>query len=84
MRNPKKNAKIAAIIMGLGAAIAIIGGLTSKSYDLNLCFWIGFGTIVAGIADYLLTVRCPECGHLLAGYRPFPEVCPNCHKQFEK
>lgn len=82
--NPKKNAIVSWLILGMGAFLAVIGAMTTKEYRVNLCLLIDALVIVGGIVYHLIMVRCPYCGHSLAGYRPIPEKCPKCHKQFVK
>lgn len=82
--NPKKNAIVSWLILGMGASLAVISAMTTKEYRVNLCLLIGALVIVGGIVYHLIMVRCPYCGHSLAGYRPIPEKCPKCHKQFVK
>ena len=82
-RNPEKNLIISWLVIGIGTMFALIGAMTMREYKVNLCLVIGFLVIVAGIVYHLLTVRCPYCGHSLAGYRPLPNECPECHKIFE-
>ena len=45
--------------------------------------WIVIGglLVIGGIVYHLAMVRCPYCGHSLAGYRPIPKECPCCHKK---
>ena len=74
---PERNILYSWIIMGVGALIAVVG-------RTNLWVWIGLAVIVVGIIYHLVTVRCPYCGFMLAGYRPVPKVCPQCHKAFEE
>ena len=82
-QNPKKNSVLSWIVIGIGALLAIIGAVTSQEYTLNLWILIGFLAIIAGIVCQFVMVRCPNCGHSLTGYRPFPKECPKCHKKFE-
>lgn len=79
---PKKNSIISWIIIGIGSLLAIIGAMITQEYKVNLWLTIGFLVIVAGIIYHLVMVRCPYCGHSLAGYRPLPKDCPKCHKMF--
>ena len=81
--SPKKNSIISWIILGIGALLAVIGALTTQEYRVNLCLIIGGLIVVAGIDYHLVWVRCPYCGHSLAGYRPLPDQCPKCHNTFE-
>lgn len=83
-RNPKKNLIISWIIIGIGTLFALIGAMTVQEYKVNLCLVIGFFIIIAGIVYHLVMVRCPYCNHSLAGYRPLPKKCPECHKTFEE
>ena len=81
--SPKKNSIISWIILGIGALLAVIGALTTQEYRINLCLIIGGLIVVAGIVYHLVWVRCPYCGHSLAGYRPLPDQCPKCHNTFD-
>ena len=81
--NPEKHLIISWSILGIGALLAIIGAMTTQEYKINLCLMIGILVIVGGIIYHLVMVRCPYCGHSLAGYRPLPKECPKCHKSFE-
>ena len=85
MRNesPEKNSVISWIILGIGALLAVIGAMTTQEYRVNLLLIIGGLIVLCGIAYHLIMVRCPCCGHSLAGYQPIPKECPKCHKQFE-
>ena len=69
--------------MGTGALLAVIGALITNDYKVNLLVWAGLFVIVVGILYHLAMVRCPFCGHSLAGYRPIPKACPKCDKSFE-
>ncbi len=82
-RTPESNSIISWIIIGTGTLFAIIGAMTVQEYKVNLWLTIGFFIVVAGIIFHLAMVRCPYCGHSLAGYRPIPKSCPKCHKTFE-
>ena len=82
--NPKKNSIISWIILGIGAFFAVIGAMTTQDYKVNLLLIIGGLIVVVGIVYHLLLVRCPYCGHSLAGYRPLPDECPKCHNTFER
>ena len=82
-RTPEKNSIISWIIIGIGTLLAVIGAMTTQEYKVNLFLAIGFIVIISGIIYHLLMVRCPYCGHSLAGYRPLPKNCPECHKTFE-
>ena len=81
--SPKKNSIISWIILGIGALLAVIGALTTQEYRVNLCLIIGGLIVIVGIVYHLVWVRCPYCGHSLAGYRPLPDQCPKCHNTFE-
>ncbi len=83
-QNPKRNAVISWIIMGIGALFAVIGAGTAGEYQLNGWLWMGFLTVIAGMGYHFARVRCPFCGHSLAGYRPIPKECPNCHRRLEE
>ena len=82
--SPEKYSSISWIIMGIGALLAVIGAMITRKYRINIWIIIGGLIIVCGIAYHFIMVRCPYCGHLLAGYNPIPKECPMCHKQFEK
>ena len=81
--SPKKNSIISWIILGIGALLAVIGALTTQEYRVNLCLIIGGLIVIVGIVYHLVWVRCPYCGHSLAGYRPLPVQCPKCHNTFD-
>ncbi len=83
-RTPKKESVISWIIIGIGALLAVIGAVITKDYKMNLLVWSGLFVVIAGVAYHLLMVRCPFCGHSLAGCRPFPKVCPECNKKFDE
>ena len=83
-RTPKKESVISWIIIGIGALLAVIGAVITKDYKVNLLVWSGLFVVIAGVAYHLLMVRCPFCGHSLAGYRPIPKVCPECNKKFDE
>ena len=84
MRNksPEKNITVSWIILGIGALLAVIGAMMTQEDRVNLLLVIGGLIVVSGIAYHLIMVRCPYCGHSLAGYRPIPKECPKCHKHF--
>jgi len=82
--SPKKNSVISWIIIGIGALLAVIGAMITREYKVNLLLIIGGLIVVVGIVYHLVLVRCPCCGHLLAGYRPLPDECPKCHNTFER
>jgi len=83
MRNktPEQNLKISWIMIGVGALLALIGAAITQDYRVNVFVVIGAMVIFVGIAYHLITVRCPYCGHSLAGYRPLPEICPKCNRK---
>lgn len=81
--NPKKNSVISWTMMGIGVLLAVAGAVTVQEYKLNFWLLLGFLVVIAGIIYHIVMVKCPYCGHSLAGYRPFPEECPKCHKKFE-
>ena len=82
--SPKKNSFTSWIILGIGALLAVIGAMTAQDYRINLLLITGGIIVVVGIVYHLVMVRCPYCGHSLAGYRPLPDQCPECHKTFER
>ena len=82
--SPKKNSIISWIILGTGALLAVIGAMTVQEYRINSLVITGGAIVVVGIVYHLVMVRCPYCGHSLAGYRPLPDQCPECHKRFER
>ena len=82
--NPEKNSNISWIILAIGALLAVIGTMTTQQHKVNLLLIIGGLIVVLGIVYHLLFVRCPYCGHSLAGYRPLPDECPKCHNTFER
>ena len=82
--SPKKNIGTSWIILGIGALLAVIGAMTAQDYRINLLLITGGAIVVVGIVYHLVMVRCPYCGHSLAGYRPLPDQCPECHKTFER
>ena len=84
LQHPKKSSYISWIIMGIGTLLALVGAMMTREYRLNLCLFLGLAVIVGGIVYHLMMVRCPHCGHSLAGYSPLPRVCPKCEKYFDK
>ena len=82
--SPKKNSIISWIILGIGALFAVIGAMTTQEYRVNLFLIIGGLIVVVGMVYHLVWVRCPYCGHSLAGYSPLPDECPKCHNIFER
>ena len=82
--SPKKNSIISWIVLGIGALLAVIGAMTTQEYKVNVLLIIGGLIIVIGIVYHLLLVRCPYCGHSLAGYRPLPDECPQCPNTSER
>ena len=82
--SPQKNSTISWIILGIGGLIAVLGAMTTQEYRINLLLIIGGLIVAAGIVYHLAMVRCPYCGHSLAGYRPLPDKCPKCHHTFER
>lgn len=64
-----------------GAALALIGALlwrTGPSGAGRALLLAALAAVLAGVAVHLAKVRCPACGHSLAGYRPLPDTCPQC------
>ena len=82
--SPKKNSIISWIILGIGALFAVIGAMITQEYRVNLFLIIGGLIVVVGMVYHLVWVRCPYCGHSLAGYSPLPDECPKCHNTFER
>ena len=86
MRNesPKKSSWISWIIIGIGALLAVIGAMLTQEYRIHILVIIGGMIVIVGFVYHLIMVRCPYCGHSLAGYRPLPKECPKCHEQFKQ
>lgn len=82
-RDPGRNSVISWRIIGIGAAVSLIGAYTARAYELNFLLVAGLICILAGVICHLAFVRCPVCGHSLAGYRPLPEKCPKCQTDFK-
>ncbi len=82
-KNPEKNLNVSWVIIGIGTLLALIGAMITREYRVNFLVWTGLLVIIAGVIYHLATVRCPYCGHSLAGYRPLPKTCPKCQKTFE-
>lgn len=82
--SPEKNSIISRFILVIGALLAVIGAMAAQEYRINLLVITGGAIVVVGIVYHLVMVRCPYCGHSLAGYRPLPDQCPECHKTFER
>ena len=82
--SPKKNSIISWIVLGIGALLAVIGAMTTQEYKVNVLLIIGGLIIVIGIVYHLLLVRCPYCGHSLAGYRPLPDECAEGRNTVER
>lgn len=64
-----------------GAALALIGALlwrTGPSGAGTALLLAALAAVLAGVVIHLAKVRCPACGHSLAGYRPLPDTCPRC------
>lgn len=80
--SPIRHSWISWIVIGAGVLSALIGALTTKNYEINALMIIGGLLVIGGIVYHLAMVRCPYCGHSLAGYRPMPTECPCCHKEF--
>ena len=83
-KNPEKNLNISWVIIGIGTLLALIGAMITREYRVDFLVWTGLLVIIAGVIYHLATVRCPYCGHSLAGYRPLPKTCPKCQKTFKK
>ena len=65
---------ISIVLAVLGVGLAWLGTVTSQ-----VLMWIGIG-IVAVAVILSWTIRCPHCGHGLAGKRQLflPNYCPHC------
>ena len=64
-----------------GAALALIGAVLYRagvSGTGMALVWAALAAVLAGVVFHLVKVRCPACGHSLAGYRPLPDTCPQC------
>lgn len=64
-----------------GAALALIGALlwrTGPSGAGTALLLAALAAVLAGVVIHLAKVRCPACGHSLAGSRPLPDTCPRC------
>ncbi len=75
---------------GLGACLAILGGLRYDTavFGLQGVWWIAIGGAIfgLGILVFLSQYRCPSCGQLVrsrrTGHLVFdPKHCPHCHVQ---
>ena len=75
---PKKCRRISLALVWIGVILVIAGALVGKELGTNFILWIGLGFFVVGVVFGGVTVRCPQCGEMLVGHRPFPKVCPNC------
>ena len=80
--SPKRNAAVSWMLLGIGAALALTGAMTGEEGNISLLLILGGLVMICGIVYHLVAVRCPHCGHSLAGYRPLPEECPKCHTPF--
>ena len=81
--SPQKHAVISCLVLATGILLAVIGAMTTKEYRINLCLLIGAIFVIGGIVYHLITMKCPNCGCSLVGYRPIPKECSKCHKKFE-
>ncbi len=64
-----------------GAALALIGALLWRTGPFGAgtaLLLAALAAVLAGVVFHLAKVRCPACGHSLAGSRPLPERCPRC------
>lgn len=64
-----------------GAALALIGALLWRAGASGAgmaLLWAALAAVPAGVVFHLVKVRCPACGHSLAGSRPLPDTCPRC------
>lgn len=61
-----------------GAALALIGALLWRAGVSGTGMALVWAAVPAGVVFHLVKVRCPACGHSLAGYRPLPDTCPQC------
>lgn len=64
-----------------GAALALIGAILYRAGSSGAgmaLVWAALAAVLAGVVFHLAKVRCPACGHSLAGYRPLPDTCPEC------
>ena len=75
---PRKCRRISLALAWIGVILAVADILAGERLGTNLLLWIGVGVFVIGVVFGGATVRCPQCGELLMGHRPFPKVCPNC------
>lgn len=60
-----------------GAALALIGALLWRAGVSGTGMALVWAALV-GVVFHLVKVRCPACGHSLAGSRPLPDTCPRC------
>lgn len=60
-----------------GAALALIGALLWRAGASGAGMALLWAAL-AGVVFHLVKVRCPACGHSLAGSRPLPDTCPRC------
>ena len=81
--NLKKKLLISWCIILLGALIALVGAAATQDGRINLLLCLGGLIVLSGIIYHLAMIRCPHCGRSLAGYRPLPKSCPNCHKELD-
>lgn len=61
-----------------GAALALIGALLWRAGVSGTGTALLLAAVLAGVVIHLVKVRCPACGHSLAGSRPLPDTCPRC------
>ena len=64
-----------------GAALALTGAILYRAGSSGAgmaLLWAALAAVLAGVVFHLVKVRCPACGHSLAGSRPLPDTCPRC------
>lgn len=70
--------RLGKVISGLGLALAVLAALMRESPARVPLIVAGAVVILAGSIFNAVKVRCPACGHSLAGSRPLPDACPAC------
>ena len=56
-----------------GAALALTGAILYRAGSSGAgmaLLWAALAAVLAGVVFHLVKVRCPACGHSLAGSRP--------------